>query len=364
MKRAWLIVFVALAQSDCTPKMSERARFFGRVDFADQRGPRFAWSATGFTTTCEGTDLRFTLVDLPKHPDPEGRTWLNRWRVVLDGQPPQEIVAEVDRVIWTSGPLAKGDHRLTVFKQTEAFVGEALLTQLACDGTFVTPDPPPPRRLEFIGDSLTTGYGNEGTSKLCHFTSETENQWLAFPSLTARALNAEVHVIAWSGKGVVQNYLPSDDAIDRLLVPQIFDRVLPERAESKWDFARWTPDAVVIGLGTNDISLTDPGESAFVAAYTALLRRVREHYKAAPIVCVLPPVTDAWPVGLQAWTKMRSYVSAAVRESGDQDVHVLAMPPEDPADGLGCDYHPSLARHEKIAAAVTDALSHVLDIHR
>jgi hypothetical protein len=61
--------------------------------------------------------------------------------------------------------------------------------------------------LEFYGDSITCGYGNEGTPP-CDFTAGTENNWLSWGPMTARALNASVHVEAWSGKGVVRYGLP------------------------------------------------------------------------------------------------------------------------------------------------------------
>ena len=365
MLRAVAIVFALLCA--CQPPLEKRARFFGRVDFSDVKGPRMAWSATGFSAKVSGTSVRFEIVDLPKHPDPEGRTWPNRFQVMLDDRAPEQLIVPADgRLRWSASALAAGQHRLTVFKQSEAFVGVAQLVALEAD-KFLPPDPAPMRRIELVGDSLTTGYGNEGTSKDCHFSEATQNQWLAWPSLTARALAAEHHVVAWSGKGVTRNYQDpkqpppaSLDPIDALTVPQIYGRTIPEDAASRWDFARWTPDVVIVGLGSNDISASDPGERAFVETYRGFIAKIREHNPMAQILCMIPPVEDAWPPNVHAWTRMRRYITAAARRLGDNNVHVIALPPEDPADGLGCDYHPTLARHAKVARAITETLQHVM----
>ena len=95
---------------------------------------------------------------------------------------------------------------------------------------------PATRRLEVIGDSISAGYGNEGTYP-CQFTSATENQYLSYEALAARALNAELYTEAWSGIGMLHNY----DGGTTDVMPDRYPRTLPERATSTWDFARFVP---------------------------------------------------------------------------------------------------------------------------
>ena len=73
------------------------------------------------------------------------------------------------------------------------------------NGALVPTPPPFTRKLEFIGDSITCGFGNEGPGPNCPFTADTENESLAYGTLTAQALNAEHHTIAWSGIGMVRH---------------------------------------------------------------------------------------------------------------------------------------------------------------
>jgi hypothetical protein len=49
-----------------------------------------------------------------------------------------------------------------------------------------------------------------------------------------------------------------------------------------------------------------------------------------------------------------------VTDLGDGKVTAFEIPPQDGSDGYGCDWHPSLARHEKMATTVTAAVKAAL----
>jgi hypothetical protein len=54
----------------------------------------------------------------------------------------------------------------------------------------------------FIGDSITAGYGVLCNVSEAPFTAETESAYHTYAAVAARALDADAHVIAYSGKGV------------------------------------------------------------------------------------------------------------------------------------------------------------------
>lgn len=64
----------------------------------------------------------------------------------------------------------------------------------------------PNRRIEFIGNSITCGYGTEGNNKDERFKPDTENNCKSYAAILARAFSADAHFIAHSGKGLVRNY--------------------------------------------------------------------------------------------------------------------------------------------------------------
>jgi lysophospholipase L1-like esterase len=185
----------------------------------------------------------------------------------------------------------------------------------------------------------------------CGFTPQTENHYLAYPSLTARALDAEVSTVAWSGKGVACNY--GDDAASCMNpLPSYYERVLPDQATPAWDFSKFVPDAVVVNLGTNDLSTTaDPTQAEFESAYRALLVTIRSKYPNAQILCTNGPMLSGVDL-----TTVRGYLDNVVTAMADAKISTFTIDAQDGTDGYGCDWHPSVARHEKVAAVVTAAL--------
>jgi lysophospholipase L1-like esterase len=133
---------------------------------------------------------------------------------------------------------------------------------------------------------------------------------------------------------------------------QYFDKALPARADSTWDFSKYQADAVVVNVGTNNFALFDPGEKFFVDRYIALVERVRAAYPKALVVCALGPMlTDIYPEGHNNLTQARKYMKVAMAKLEKSDGHVafIEFPEQKHSDGLGCGFHPSLKTHQLMA---------------
>jgi lysophospholipase L1-like esterase len=316
-------------------------RFIGRVDQSDAVGARFAWSGTGIVANFRGSSVAVKL------------SGGQEYTVVLDGTVQPKLTPTGSDVL-ASG-LEDGPHTIELYRRTEASEGESQF--LGFDfgsGELLAPPPASERRIELLGDSISCGYGDEGADMNCHFTPETENHYLSYGPLAARALGAELSTVAWSGKGVVCNY--GDDATACTdPMPEYYDRVLPNRADSHWDFSSWQPQAVVINLGTNDFSTAvDPSDTDFDAAYVNLLAHLRAVYPGALLLCTVGPLLNGTDL-----TTARADIAAAVQTrnaAGDTQVETFELAPTDPANGYGCDYHPSLATHQVMADALTSVL--------
>lgn len=362
---AGLVLGQGPAHVQVSPFASE-LQFSGRVDRTAPEGPRFAWPGTRLVVRFTGTSVRVKMKELPKTPDPRGRIWPNRFQITIDQQAPLQVIAREDsEVLFEQSKLSKGPHRLEVYKQTESMAGTAqfLGLELSPGARLLAPEPLPSRHIEFFGDSISTGYGNEGADSSCHYSPQTQNHWLSYPALTARALEAEGVTVAWSGRGVIRNHADSPKGAP--VLPQLFDRTVPEAPEARWDFSRWTPEAVVVNLGTNDFASGDPGEAAFLAGTEAFLAELREKYpRAFLLVCLGPTISDEWPVGAEGRTKARRYLGTAVlhrMESGDPRIAYMEFLPPRAENGYGCDYHPNLAAHQAMADRLTDQLRTLLD---
>lgn len=345
----------ACALGACTPPEPSRGgqshtalvRFVGRVDKSDPNAALFAWSGTGFVARFRGTELGLRLGGGQE------------FSVVVDGVVGPKYVPSGGFDAIAHG-LTPGEHEVHVYRRTEAHLGESSFLGLEVgDGELLEPPPPPERRLELVGDSISCGYGNEGADQTCPFSPATENHYLSYGALTARALRAELSTVAWSGKGVVCNYGDAPDSCTDPL-PTYYARTLPSRAQSRWDFSTWQPHAVIVNLGTNDFSTDrDPTRSDFEAAYVALLEQIRAAYADAVIVCTVGPMLFGDDL-----TIARDAIAGAVSaraSAGDEKVRLFQLAVTDPANGYGCDWHPSLRTHQVMADTLTEVLRNELN---
>jgi len=309
------------------------------VDTRDAAGARFAWSGTGVVARFSGTSLGVRL----------GGN--QQYSVLVDGalQPKFVSTGGSDAL---ATDLTAGEHVVEIYRRTEASQGVSQFLGFDIGGgELLAPPPAPERRIEIIGDSVSAGYGDEGTLP-CGFTADTENHYLTYGAIAARALDAELSTVAWSGKGIVYNY--DTDVVDPM--PALYGRTLPQDPSSTYDFAT-VPDVVVINLGTNDFSTEgDPTTELFGSEYAKLLERVRAAYPEAFILCTVGPLLSG--ADLVAARAGIAAGVAAFEAAGGSNVRAWEMnvPNGNPP---GCDYHPNLATHQ----AMADALVPELEAH-
>lgn len=317
-------------------------RFVGRVDTSDPNAARFAWSGSGFVARFQGSSLAVRMGGGQEY------------TVLVDGVVGPKFVPSGGFDVVARG-LAPGVHQLEFYRRTEAHLGESSLLGIRVeDGELLTPPEAPLRRLELVGDSISCGYGNEGVDQTCGFTPPTENHYQSYGALAARALGAELVTVAWSGKGVVCNYGDEPDSCTHPM-PEYYERTLPERPQSRWDFSSWQPHAVVVNLGTNDFSTEqDPTPAEFEAAYIELLQQIRAAAPGAVILCTIGPMLFGDDLATARAAITRAVQSRVAR--GDAAVKVFELAPTDPAHGYGCDWHPSLRTHEVMADTLVAVL--------
>ena len=298
----------------------------GRFDDTDPTGPVSSWSYSGFHTRIDGSELSVVL----------GGASGIYFEVAVDGQPSSVFQTSGGQQSYTlTTNLPAGEHDIAVYRRNEGFFGNVQLLGIEPGAGTTQIESPRPfaHRIEFVGDSITCGYGVEGPDENCNFSGATESATITYAAIASRTLNAEAHLIAYSGKGVYQNY--GGDLNE--LMPELYLRTLTNDAASSWDFSSWTPEAVVVNLGTNDFSAAI-SEGQFVPAYVALLATIRGHYPEAAIFCV---TWAHWGATHESW------VQSAMTQSGDANVHHVGFS-IDPNDGWGCDWHPSAVTHQKL----------------
>jgi lysophospholipase L1-like esterase len=254
--------------------------------------------------------------------------------------------------------LGSGPHQLRLTKRTETFYGtpEFLGLELAPGGRLLTLPGENGRLIEFVGDSITAGYGVEGSSPTCVYSPETENAALTYAAQTAEMLDAAYTVVAVSGVGVVRNY-NDEGPLSSGTMLTYYGRTLANEPIEDWQAAQ-PPQAVVINLGTNDFStMPQPAGELFLNGYTNLIFKIRSRYPDAHIFAVGGPIM----VGSAVET-IRSVVAQMNQVLGDARVHFVPIENtlELTAVDYGCDWHPNVSGQQKIAVQLAPVMARVL----
>jgi lysophospholipase L1-like esterase len=337
---------------DAAPPALATVHFLGRFDTRDAAGPRFAWPGSAIAATFQGTGIQVTLTD----------SGTNDFSVVVDGAAPVKLATTGKSKTYTlASNLPAGQHTVVLSKRTESFVGVVQYLGFTVQGGALVASPDPfARRIEYVGDSITCGYGNLGAGPSCSFSDDTEDETAAYGAIAAASLNAQQTVIAYSGKGMLRDNSGSTSNE----MPLLFGLSLADDTTSAWPFQTPPPDVVVINLSTNDFAKGDPG-SGFEQAYVTFLHQVRAKYPDAYVICAASPMMS----GTSRDTAV-GYIEGAVQTlNGGGDARVtmlqLAGAPADSgaavgfavqaaSDGYGCDYHPS-TKTDAIMATVLEA---------
>jgi lysophospholipase L1-like esterase len=312
-------------------------RIVGRTAAGTTSGSsRFSWSGVNINASFTGSQVSMDLKDGSN---------ANRFTVVVDGGTPKTITtASGQTSIALATGLTNGTHSVVVWRNTEAKIGVSEFSSLSNFGTggsLLAAPAAPDRRIEVIGDSLSAGAGVEGTSTTCSPSIDAfTNNYLAYGSVAARAVKADIVTIAYSGAGVYQGYSSTDP-----LIPAIYDYSIPND-KSAWDFSKYQPHVVVINLGTNDFSQSrNPGQ-AFVDAYVTFVKHIRSKYATANFILI-----DMY--GGTQGTAINT-VSTTLKSGGESKVEVLSLVVSN--NNTACNSHPNTAAQQAMGTILANRL--------
>ena len=240
---------------------------------------------------------------------------------------------------------------------SEAMYGGIGIRSLDVDSDSAQPVAPTDKKsmtIEFIGDSITCGYGVEG-KRSDPFSTSTENFTKSYAYLTAKALDADYTTCCYSGYGIVSGYSADGTKNDKKLLPNCYgiSSIYKDYA-TDWDFSEEC-DVVVINLGTNDMNYVaaDPEShgSEFVNGYKSFLKKVREKNPKAPIICTM---------GTMGGDDIYKLIERAIAESGDDNIISYFAPTQSVLDDMGPDGHPSKKTQQYIADIMAEKINKAL----
>lgn len=334
-------------------------QYIGRISFLDPERPQFNYPGVQVNVCFEGSELR--MLCKPKS---------GYWMAQIDNAEPFKVAftGRQDSVVTLCTALPKGRHTARLTYCIEGWSLKPEFRGFVTDGQLVDPPALPTRKIEFIGNSITCGYGNEAMKPTDHYSYETQNSYYGYAQETARRLNAVVHIVARSGIGVYRNYNgPRTGTPDNRMPVQYEYTLYAEKSAFRkqggsmnehWDFSRFQPDVICINLGTNDLSTNNYDTKLLKHGYKNLLTMVRRHNPQSKIVFLTGSMLQKKE--LDICKRLLDEVTAEAHQGGDSLVYRFDMTPQG-ALGYGADWHPSYEQHQKMADELSAYLEALME---
>lgn len=309
----------AASTEELTLDLERDVKYFGRT-FAENGARHFSWSNSGFQFSFYGTGATATL-KATQH-TAGSATETAYVKIYIDGVYSKDIaVPETTTEITLASGLTEGLHTVQVIKRTSGYYTVVGLSkiQLAAGSEIRQTQKYYERRMLFIGDDMTTGYGSMVTAaqvsagSVPKYSTATEDSTITYAGLTADYFGAENMTVALSGgsgRGIVKNGGGSTSHN----APRFFEYLdYREKRDVAYDHTQYDPQMVVINLGTYDQSAGVTEDQFYIGCKNFILQ-VRAAYPDAKILYVY---------GLNGVKYLSTIqnVIAQLNNAGDRDIY-------------------------------------------
>ena len=347
-----LFLFTANAMamvSDTIKANNPLIEYTGRIDFSNPLSPRFSYSGVSIRASFRGTSVSILLEDEDAQ---------NEYNVIIDKVIKRIRVTKGLTVYPIASGLTNGVHEIEIFRLTELTFGKTSFQGFLLDKgkSLVTIVNKRKHMIEYVGNSITCGYGNEGTLN-DKYGPTTQNHYLTYAAITSRNFNAKHMAVCRSGIGIYRNYGDSTTG-SRDCMTNNYSRTFLYDALPLYDF-RLKPDLICIDLGTNDFSNSNNGfivdTTRYVHKYIALIDTLQQRHKRTDILVLLGPMlTDP---SLSLVRKCLHTVVTAANKKKNGKVYFFEMSQQ--GNVYGVDYHPTVSQHYKNAIELTNYIKQI-----
>ena len=230
-------------------------------------------------------------------------------------------------------------HTFTLLKSTESTDSHIYVKSVSTNGYFIEGVEYKERKIEVIAASSSTGYGNipEGDEK----TSSNSDALQAFAFLSAQDLNAEINIYSASGWGCTDSKWNPGKSVYASYKKVDFS------SSNDWNFASYSPDVIVIKLGTNDWSWINEAKTPtekerrmqqFFDDYVEFLTFLDNIYQDTTIIVFygLMNESDMFGITNEIYNEAKKVIP---------DLEIIQVE----GDGAGIASHPSAQSHREVA---------------
>jgi len=312
--------------------------YWGRIDSSQIKRTDLYWAGSSIKINFEGESIYAALKN------DSGNNYHN---IILDNDSVRVFRPDsIQKYYELASNLSKGKHSIEIFKRTNSGKTSFYGFKIKNHAKLLEKSAPKKRSIEFYGNSITAGYAIEDTSGKDNPSGTNTNNYKTYAALTARHFNANYRAISQGGIGVTISWFP-------LIMPEMYDRLIPDEPTPKWDFSLYQPDIVVINLFQNDSWLVNlperkefktnfgdkaPSDEYLINAYQNFVSSLRKQYPKAKIICTLGSMD-----GSKKGSKWMDYIQSAVTNLNDKNVFTYFMPYKETPG------HPSVQENEVMA---------------
>ena len=343
----------------------QHVKLIGRTGEAE--GIRWlALSASGVEFTFTGTSAAFTIVGDNMTTNVEKQA---RYAVYINGEQTMDNLvdsAEATVTVFTADEAAETTVKLLKLSEAQESTMGIKDISITSIGE-AKPTAEKDLKIEFIGDSITCGYGVDDEDRDHHFKCSTEDATKAYAFKTAQALDADYSLVSYSGNGIISGYSNDGNKVTSQLVPDVYTKFAKSWgnyngmfnvSDLDWDFSKFQPNYVVINLGTNDASYTKGDKEKvqdYIDQYVEFLKVIREKNPDAHIICSLGVMGADLMVGV------KKAAEKYTEETGDTNVSTFQYKTQDGnANGYAADWHPTAKTHDIAAAELTEYIKSLM----
>lgn len=316
-----------------------RIAVMGRTETLENGRVRFAYPGVTLKFTAEGRS-GFLLAS-----SSTSQSYLD---IILDGGKPRavKLTTSVQPIPLFSGE-EREKHTVEIIHRSETWHGVVTVQSVELsDGELLAAPRLPTQRLLILGDSVTCGEAIERTSE-CKKDTSWWNLRLSYGMLAAKALDAQVHLVCFGGRGLIRSW---NGKTDEQNLPDYFELAIADAQNPiPWDHDRYSPDTILSAIGTNDFSEGIPDRETYVNAYVKLIHRLFEVHPQARIA-----LTEGAILSGDKKAALSEYLAETVRRIDHPYVYVI---PSAHYPGDDCDAHPTKAQHAAMAEDLVRLLS-------
>ena len=330
-------------------KNERLVKWHGRIYQVDQK-THFFYTGSGFSLRFNGSKLRATF-DVSYASEKE-KPYITVF--VKSENKTETFLYALDHGV-NQMTLYEGKssvYDIEIRKRAESMHSRSSLIEFETDGAFEELFLQKKKyTIEWIGDSLTCGYGNLGATPDTPFDTIDEDGLKAFAVSASNILDADYQIIAVSGIGVYKSLYQD------VSMPDIYEKY--DIFDEKPYLLTKKQDLIVIDLGSNDNTYLstlkgktyESEKEAFLKHYILFLERLHFLNPESKILCISHGNRriDADSVITKAYQKMDHKIYHHLRVS---DVPV--------SDGIGSQYHPLVITHQRWAKEIAKKIEEIM----